>query len=388
VTLPRSANGSLPLDGILVVGIEQAVAAPFCTRELSDLGARVIKVEPAEGDFARHYDDVVHGTSAYFAWANRGKESLVLDLKSDTGRADLEALLSRADVFVQNLGPGAAARMDLDSAALIARFPRLVAVDISGYGAGGPRSDARAHDMLVLSESGICSVTGTPGNPIKPGVPLIDIGTGLHSTTAILAALFARTTTGKGAAIQLSMFDVATDWMSWALHRARFWGENVEPVGMASPIVAPYAAYATADEQVIVLGTTSPREWKRLTEMIDQPGLADDPRFATNADRVAHRSALDAVIGDWMGSHDFADIADRATAAGLGWARFNRPTDVLVHPQLVERNRWRYASYLGESFPEIAPAAIVSDWDRTTETVPGIGEHSAAIAAEFGLSIR
>lgn len=376
---------TLPLEGILVVGIEQAVAAPFCTRELSDLGARVIKVEPAEGDFCRHYDDVVHGTSAYFAWANRGKESLVLDLKSEASRADLETLLARADVFVQNLGPGAAQRMGLDAAALTARHPRLIAVDISGYGAGGPRSDARAYDMLVLSESGICSVTGTPGNPIKPGVPLIDIGTGLHSTTAILAALFARNTTGNGTAIQVAMFDVATDWMAWALHRARFNGEDVDPVGMASPIVAPYAAYRTADEQVIVLGTTSPREWRRMTEMLEQPELETDPRFATNADRVAHRADLDAVIGAWMGRHDFADISERASTAGIGWARFNKPTEVIEHPQLSERDRWRDNSYLGKSFPAVAPAAIVADWDSTADPVPGIGEHTAALVAEFGL---
>jgi crotonobetainyl-CoA:carnitine CoA-transferase CaiB-like acyl-CoA transferase len=276
--------------------------------------------------------------------------------------------------------------MGLDSAALVARFPRIVAVDISGYGAGGPRSTARAYDMLVLSESGICSVTGTPGNYVKPGVPLIDIGTGLHSTTAILAALFARSSTGQGAAIQLAMFDVATDWMSWALHRARFNGEDVEPVGMASPIVAPYAAYPTADGQTIVLGTTSPREWKRLTEMLEAGELETDHRFASNADRVAHRAELDAVIGAWMARHDFATIAAKADEAGIGWAKFNHPTDVIGHPQLVQRERWQDTSYQGSTFPAIAPAAIVDGWGRLDPVVPGVGEHTAAIAAEFGLS--
>jgi crotonobetainyl-CoA:carnitine CoA-transferase CaiB-like acyl-CoA transferase len=228
---------SLPLDGVLVVGLEQAVSAPFCTRELADLGARVIKVEPAAGDFARHYDDVVHGLSAHFAWANRGKESLVLDLKSDAGLADLDRLIGHCDVFVQNLGPGAAERLGLDAATAVARHPRLVAVDISGYGAGGPRSDARAYDLLVQAESGSCAITGTPEHPAKPGIPLVDIGTGMHAATAILAALIARERTGKGEAIAVSMFDVAADWMSWALHRSRFTGEDIVPCGVSSPMV-------------------------------------------------------------------------------------------------------------------------------------------------------
>jgi crotonobetainyl-CoA:carnitine CoA-transferase CaiB-like acyl-CoA transferase len=377
----------LPLDGVLVVGIEQAISAPFCTRELSDLGARVIKLEPAAGDFARHYDEVVHGVSAYFAWANRGKESLVLDLKSHSGRADLDRLVSHCDVFVQNLGPGVAEGLGLDAAALATRHPRLVAVDISGYGSGGPRSDGRAYDLLVQAESGSCAITGTAERPAKPGIPLVDIGTGMHAATAILAALIARERTGEGAVIAVSMFDVATDWMSWALHRARFTGEDITPCGVGSPLVAPYGAYPTRDGQTIVIGTTNDREWQRLaTGLLDRPDLAADPRYATTRDRVTRRDELDEVIGAWVVARGFDETARRATAAGLGWARFNRPTEVVEHPQLVERGRWRETGAPGGSFPSLAPAATVAGWDWSPRPVPATGEHSAAIAEEFGLS--
>src|SRR3954467_3516818 len=290
----------LPLDGVLAVGLEVAVSAPHCTRQLADMGARVIKVEsPDGGDFARYYDDVVHGTSSYFAWANRGKESVALDLKSDNGRDALERLLARADVFVQNLAPGAAARLGLDAKSLCSRHPRLIAVDISGYGAGGPRADARAYDLLVQSEAGSCAVTGVADHPAKPGLAVADIGTGMTAANAVLAALFARASTGAGTAISLAMFDVVTDWMSYALHQARFTGVDPPRLGIGSPVVAPYGAYRTSDDEVVVFGTTNDAEWRRLaTVMLQRPDLAADVRYAKNVDRCRHRDELNAVIAE------------------------------------------------------------------------------------------
>src|SRR3954471_13619143 len=298
----------LPLDGVLVVGLEVAVSAPHCTRQLADMGARVIKVEsPNGGDFARYYDDVVHGTSSYFAWANRGKESVALDLKSERGREALERLLGRADVFVQNLAPGAAERLGVDAQSACARYPRLIGVDISGYGSGGARADARAYDLLVQSEAGACAITGTGDQPAKTGIPVADIGPGMTAANAVLAALFARAKSGAGTAISVGMFDVVTDWMSWALHQARATGESPVPRGMSSPMVAPYGAYDTADGQMIVIGTTNDGEWQRLaTTVLDRPDLAAQEQYAHNADRVARRDELDAVLAQWASGQTFA----------------------------------------------------------------------------------
>jgi itaconate CoA-transferase len=377
----------LPLQGTLVIGLEQAISAPYCTRTLADLGARVIKVESGDGDFARHYDDVVHGTSAHFAWTNRGKESVVLDLKDTGGRAALEGLLGHADVLVQNLAPGAAERLGLDARAAVERHPRLVAVDISGYGRGGPRATARAYDLLVQAESGSCSITGTPEHPAKPGIPLVDIGTGVTAANAILAALLSRATTGAGAAISVAMFDVATDWMGWALHQARYTGQDLQPNGVSSPMVAPYGAFQTRDGQPIVVGTTNDGEWQRLARrVLGRDDLADDPRFARNPDRLEHRGELDAAIAAWTEQHDFNEISDRLTAANLGYARLNRPSDVLEHPQLVERDRWQETASPGGSFPSLRPPADVDGWDWSAMPVPALGEHTTAVLAEFGLA--
>jgi itaconate CoA-transferase len=376
-----------PLEGVLVVGLEQAVSAPHCTRQLADLGARVVKVESPAGDFARYYDDAVHGVSAHFAWANRGKESVVLDLKSTDGRVALERLLDRADVFVPNLAPGAAARMGLDAAAVNARHPRIVAVDISGYGTGGPREEGRAYDLLVQAEAASCTVTGTADNPAKPGIPLADIGTGMVAANAVLAALVARGRTGAGTAISVAMFDVVTDWMSWALHQARATGRDPEPLGVSSPMVSPYGAYRTADEQVIVIGTTNDREWQRLaTDVLGRPDLAAEPRFAGNADRVRYRPEIDAAIGDWVARHTFAEASAAAQAAQLGWARLNTPLDVLAHPQLAERGRWVRTACVDGDFDSLRPAADGADWAWEPGGVPAVGQHTAKILAELGLS--
>jgi crotonobetainyl-CoA:carnitine CoA-transferase CaiB-like acyl-CoA transferase len=374
----------LPLEGVLAVGLEQAVAAPHCTRQLADLGARVIKIETRTGDFCRDYDDAVGDVSAYFAWANRGKESVVLDLKSAEDRDVAERILSRADVFVQNLAPGAAQRLGLDAKALVARYPALVAVDISGYGAGGDRQASRAYDLLVQAEGGSCAVTGTEGHPAKPGIPIADVGTGMVAANAVLAALLAKARTGAGAAISIGMFDVVTDWMSWAFHQARAAGEGPVPRGMSSPMVAPYGAYPTADGHTVVIGTTNDGEWQRLaTAVLDRADLAADQRYAHNSDRVARRDELDSVIAAWAGRQPFADASSAAEAAGIGWARYNTPIEVLDHAELAARDRWVTTGAPGAKFQSLRPAADSPTWDWTPGDVPALGAHTDAIREEF-----
>ena len=375
-----------PLRGITVVAVEQAVAAPICTRHLGDLGARVIKVENrAGGDFARDYDDVVNGMSAYFAWANRNKESVALDLKHPLGNEALKRLVGKADVVVQNLAPGAAARLGLDPPSLRAARPELITVDISGYGSGGPYAKARAYDLLAQSEAGSCAITGHPGMPAKPGIPIADIGTGMYALSSVLAALFVRERTGQGTSISVGLFDVVTEWMGYALNLARYGGFDLEPIGMSSPAVAPYGAYPTSDGHTLVLGTTNDREWRRLAvEVLGRPDLAADPRYATNSDRVAHRAELDEVIGAWAAANTLARCREAAEAASLGHARLNKPTEVLTHPQLAERGRWREFGSPAGPVLGLLPPPESPDWDWRLDPVPALGEHTEAVLAELG----
>jgi crotonobetainyl-CoA:carnitine CoA-transferase CaiB-like acyl-CoA transferase len=375
-----------PLAGIVVVAVEQAVAAPICTRHLGDLGARVIKVENRiRGDFARDYDDVVRGMSAHFVWANRNKESVALDLKHPRGQEVLARLVARADVVVQNLAPGAAARIGLDSAELRARQPRLVTVDICGYGRGGPYAGARAYDLLVQAEAGSCSITGTPEQRAKPGIPIADIGAGMYALSSVLAALFVRERTGEGTAISVGLFDAVAEWMGFALNQARYAGVDVAPNGLSSPMVSPYGAYRTLDDHLLVLGTTNDREWQRLAlKVLERPDLAADERYATNSDRVARRAELDAVIGAWAAERPLADCRHAAEAAGLGHARLNTPTDVLNHPQLVERGRWATVDSPVGPVRALLPPPEVADWDWRLDPIPALGEHTTAVLAELG----
>ena len=375
-----------PLRGIVVVAVEQAVAAPICTRHLGDLGARVIKVENrAGGDFARDYDNVVNGMSAYFAWANRNKESVALDLKHPLGKEALTRLVAKADVVVQNLAPGAAARLGLHPASLRAARPELITVDISGYGTGGPYAKARAYDLLAQSEAGSCAITGHPGMPAKPGIPIADIGTGMYALSSVLAALFVRERTGLGTSVSVGLFDVVTEWMGYALNLARYGGFDLEPIGMSSPAVAPYGAYRTADGQTLVLGTTNDREWRRLAiEVLRRPDLAGDPRYATNSDRVARRAELDQVIGEWAAANTLARCREAAEAASLGHARLNKPTEVLSHPQLAERDRWREFGSPAGPLLGLLPPPESADWDWRLDPVPALGEHTLAVLGELG----
>lgn len=375
---------ALPLEGLLVVGLEQAVSAPYATRTLADLGARVIKVESPYGDFTRYYDEAAEGTSAHFSWSNRGKESVVLDLKSPEGRSVLERLLAKADVFVQNLAPGAAERMGLDARSVVGRFEQLVAVDISGYGHGGPRQDGRAYDLLIQAEAGSCAVTGFEGRPAKPGIPVADVATGMTVANAILAGIIGRAKSGRGTAISVAMFDVLTEWMSWALHQARATGLDPVPLGVGSPMVSPYGAYATSDGQTIVIGTTNDAEWQRLArDVIERPDLADDPKYAGTPGRVEFRPELDAAIGEWVARHTFAEASAAAEKAQLGWARLNYPTDVLAHPQLGERGRWVPTRSVTGDIQSLRPAADSADWQWTPGAIPRLGEHTETVLAEF-----
>ncbi|WP_280371257.1 CaiB/BaiF CoA transferase family protein [Nocardia wallacei] len=376
-----------PLAGITVVALEQAVSAPMCTRTLADFGARVIKVEnPAGGDFARYYDEVVHGQAAHFVWVNRGKESVTLDLKTEAGVALLHRLLARADVLVSNLAPGATARLGLAPADLAARYPELIAVEIDGFGAGGPLSHKRAYDLLVQAESGVCAVTGTADAPAKPGPPVADVTTGLYAALSILAALHGRTRgSAHGGTIAVSLFDTMAEMMGYHLTYARHAGVDQQPLGMSSPAVAPYGAYPTADGRTVVLGTTNDREWQRLaTEILGRPDLAAAERFRTNSGRVRHRAELDEAIGAWCGRHDLAHIQKTADDAGIGNSCYNRPSEVLDHPQLVERDRWRTIDTPGGPIPSLLPPAVLPGYEPPMGPVPGLGEHTDAVLTEIG----
>ena len=374
-----------PLDGITVVGLEQAISAPLCTRHLADLGARVIKVEnPGSGDSTRHYDSVVGGMSAHFVWLNHGKESVALDLKTEADLNVLNSILESADVIVSNLAPGALARLGLGTDALAQRFPRLIIVDISGYGTGGPLDHKRAYDLLIQAEGGSCAITGSPGHPAKPGIPAADIGTALYAYSSILAALYDRERTGRGTVIPIAMLDTVAEMMGFAINGYLHGGTESEPVGMGSPMIAPYSAYPTADGQTAVLGTTNDREWSRLATMIGRAELADDPRYAHNDDRVRERAALDAVVGGWCAQRNLADIQKLADEAGIGNARLNNVADLAKHPQLAERRRWHEIGTPSGLVPALVHPALARDWEVRSGSVPALGEHTAAVRAEFG----
>ncbi|WP_052207453.1 CaiB/BaiF CoA transferase family protein [Sinomonas humi] len=374
-----------PLSGITVVGLEQAISAPLATRHLADLGARVIKVEtPGHGDSTRSYDSVVGGLSAHFAWLNHGKESAALNLRDDADLGVLHGILATADVLVSNLAPGALDRLGLATRGLAERYPRLIVVDISGYGVGGPFDHKRAYDLLIQSEAGSCSITGLPGHPAKSGIPIADVGTALYAYSAILAALYNRERTGQGAVIPIAMLDTVAEMMGFAMNQVIHAGTEPVPVGMGSPMVAPYGAYATADGEMAVLGTTNDREWRRLAELIDRPELADDERYLHNDDRVAARDELDAAVGAWCATRSLEEIQAAADAAGIGNARLNTVHALVEHPQLKARGRWRDIGTPSGPVPALLPPAVALGWPVRSGSVPVLGEHTDAIRAEFG----
>lgn len=385
----ESRPSPLPLDGITVVSVEQAVSAPFATRQLADLGARVVKIErPDGGDFARHYDTAARGLASHFVWCNRGKESVCVDLKDPRGIDVVRQLLAGADVFMQNLAQGAAARLGLDAASLCAAHPRLVAVDISGYGSGGPYADKRAYDMLVQCEAGLVSVTGTPEEPVKAGVPAADIAAAMYAFSGVLAALVRRGSTGRGGPVEISMLEALAEWLGHPLHHGMHGGGAPARTGLAHAVIAPYDAYPTADGGQVLLSVQNDREWRRLTErVIGRPELADDPAFATNAARTAHREKTDALVGEALARLGTAEAVARLEAAGIACARLNTVADVAAHPQLAARDRWReIGSPAGPLRALLPPITLPGGAEAAMGAVPALGEHTDAALRALGMT--
>ena len=367
------------LSGLLVVSLEQAVAAPLASARLADAGARVIKIERPEGDFARGYDRVAKGQSAYFVWLNRGKESIALDLKQADDRALFGRLLARADVFIQNLAPGATGRLGFGSEALRAADPRLVTCDISGYGESGAYAGMKAYDLLVQAESGLASVTGRPEGPGRVGVSVCDIACGLYAALAIMEALIARRESGEGRALKVSLFDAMADWMNVPLLHQVYGGHAPERVGLNHPSIAPYGAYAANDGEVLI-SIQNEREWRRLcAEVLQQPGLADDPRFCDNPARVANRPALDREIAAVFGALTRAELVTRLAKAGIAYGALNGPADLAAHPQL---RRVTVESPDGPIELAAPPAQVVGA-PPALGAVPGLNEQGDKIREEF-----
>ena len=379
----------LPLEGITVVAVEQAVAAPFATRQLADLGARVVKIErPDGGDFARGYDTAAGGLASHFVWCNRGKESVAVDLKDPRGLALVRRLVAGADVFVQNLAQGAAARLGLDAATLCAAHPRLIAVDVSGYGPGGPYADKRAYDMLVQCEAGLVSVTGTPDQPVKSGVPAADIAAGMYAYTGVLAALVRRGTTGRGGPVEVSLLDALAEWMGHPLHHVMHGGTAPARTGLAHAVIAPYDAYPTADGSLVLLSVQNDREWRRLAErVLERPELADDPEFATNTARVAGRGRTDEAVAAALAPLDAAEALARLEAAGIACARLNTVADLAEHPQLAARDRWRSVdSPVGSLRALLPPVTFPDGPEPRMGRIPALGEDTAKVLGELGIT--
>ncbi|HUD77113.1 MAG TPA: CaiB/BaiF CoA-transferase family protein [Streptosporangiaceae bacterium] len=379
-------TGTLPLAGITVVSLEQAVAAPFATRQLADLGARVIKVERAgAGDFARDYDRSVHGQASYFIWLNRGKQSLELDVKSDRGREVLAALLDRADIFVQNLAPGAAARLGLAAEELRSARPRLICCSVSGYGPDGPYARKKAYDLLVQCEAGLLSVTGTPETPAKAGISVADIAAGMYAFTGVLTALYERERTGTGSSVEVAMLDALGEWMSQPYLYSVYGGQPPRRTGARHASISPYGPYAAGNGQVF-LGLQNEREWAVLcSQILGRPELTADPRFATNTDRVANDGELTPIIEAALATLTATEVEARLDAAGIANARLRTPAEFAEHPQLAARDRWRDVATPGGPVRSLLPPVTVPGREAAMGAVPALGEHTAAILAELGL---
>ncbi|WP_328402385.1 CoA transferase [Streptomyces sp. NBC_00390] len=378
----------LPLDGITVVAVEQAVSAPFATRQLADLGARVIKVErPDGGDFARGYDTAARGLASHFVWCNRGKESLAVDLKDPRGLDIVHRLIADADVFVQNLAQGAAARLGLDAATLCAARPRLIAVDISGYGPTGPYAHKRAYDMLVQCEAGLVSVTGTAEQPVKAGIPAADIAAAMYAFSGVLAALVRRGVTGRGGPVEISMLDSLTEWMGHPLHYGMHGGEAPARTGVAHAVISPYDAYITADGEQVLLSVQNDREWRRLAEQVlERPELGIDPAFATNTARTANRAQTDAAVARALAGLRTDEAIGRLEAAGIACSRLNSVKDVAGHPQLAARERWREVDTpAGPLRALLPPITLPGGAPARMGAVPALGEHTDALLRSVGM---
>ncbi|MDH1702583.1 CaiB/BaiF CoA transferase family protein [Comamonas terrigena] len=377
-----------PLDGITAVSLEHAVAAPFCTRQLADLGARVIKVErPGSGDFARGYDQRVNGQSSHFTWINRSKQSLALDVKQPQAKQALLALLASADVLVQNLAPGAAARMGLSYEALKAHNPRLIVCDISGYGSDGPYRDKKAYDLLIQSEAGFLSVTGTPETPSKSGISVADIAAGMYAYTNILSALLLRGKTGEGSHIDVSMLEAMGEWMGYPLYYAYDGATPPPRTGASHASIYPYGPFQAGDGGTVMLGLQNEREWKVFCDaVLLRPEVATDARFNSNANRNTHRAALQELILQEFQALTAAQLVERLETAGIANARVNDMAGLWAHPQLAARQRWRTVDTPAGEVPALLPPGVNSAFDYRMDPIPAVGQHNAAILAELGWS--
>jgi crotonobetainyl-CoA:carnitine CoA-transferase CaiB-like acyl-CoA transferase len=375
----------LPLSGITVVSCEQAVAAPLATRHLADLGARVIKIErPVVGDFARAYDETVKGMSSHFVWLNRSKESLTLDLKDPRGLEIVRRLLDSADVFVQNFAPGAADRLGLGATELTQRHPRLVHCSISGFGSSGPYRDAKAYDLLIQAETGVLSITGTPAEPAKTGIPVADIAAGMYAFSGILAALVERGRTGRGRAVEVSLFDALTEWMGYPLYFTAYGGAQPTRFGAAHPAIAPYGPFTAADGEVVI-AIQNEREWVSFcTGVLNAPELATDPRFASNTLRVANRDQLATTLDAVLGALPVGELTQRLDRARIANGRMNDVAGLLTHPQLAGRDRWRQIDSPVGELAALLPPITIAGLQPRMDAVPGLGEHTESILAELG----
>ncbi|SAK79655.1 L-carnitine dehydratase/bile acid-inducible protein F [Caballeronia fortuita] len=377
-----------PLDGVKVVTLEHAIAAPFCTRQLADLGARVIKIErPGSGDFARAYDSRVNGMSSHFVWTNRSKESLALDLKADGAREVIHALLEDTDVLVQNLAPGAAERLGLGYDALRERFPRLIVCNISGYGPDGPYRDKKAYDLLIQSEAGFLSVTGSQEETAKAGCSVADISAGMYAYTNILAALLQRQKTGEGCRIDVSMLESMVEWMSFPLYYAI---EDQPPpprAGAAHATIFPYGPFEAGDGRTVMLGLQNEREWVLFCEkVLQRPALAKDERFSANPKRVAHKGELRDIITSILSTLSAAEVVGRLDAAGIANAQVNDMHAVWRHPQLQARGRWTEVDSPAGKIPALLPPGIPASFNPRMDPIPELGQHTESILRELGLT--
>ena len=376
----------LPLEGITVVSLEQAVAAPFATRQLADLGARVIKVErPQVGDFARSYDAAVKGLSSHFVWLNRSKESLTLDLKKEGAREVLKRLLERADVFVQNLAPGTSGRLGLGTEALRERHPRLIVCDVSGYGSSGPYRDKKAYDLLVQCEAGLVSITGTPESPSKVGIAVADIACGMYAYSGILAALLRRERTGEGAALEFSLFESLGEWMGFPAYYAMYGGKEPPRSGARHAAIAPYGPFHCGDGEQVFFGIQNEREWERFCEaVLGRPEMASDELFDDNSRRVENREALEEEISAILAELSSEEAIQRLEKAGIANARMRTVREFIEHPQLAARDRWREVGSEAGPLRALLPPVRVADAEPVMHRIPALGEHTDGILGELG----
>lgn len=379
-------SAELPLTGITVISCEQAVAAPFASRQLADLGARVIKIErPGVGDFARGYDTTVNGLSSHFVWINRNKESLTLDLKHPDGKRILHELIADADVFIQNFAPGAAERLGFGAADLRQSHPRLIHASISGYGSDGPYRTAKAYDALVQAEAGLVSITGTEEHPAKTGIPTADIAAGMYTYTGILTALFHRARTGEGATLETNLFDALVEWMGYPLCFTRYGGTRPTRAGTSHAAIAPYGSFTCGDGTQVMLAVQNEREWERFaSQVLRRPELVDDERFDRAAQRFAHTDELRTIIEEVFSTLTGSDCDELLEAAAVAHSRQRDVSEIPDHPQLVERNRWRDVDSPAGPVSMVMPPVTMSGVEPRLDPIPALGQHTESILGELG----